>query len=308
MPALAANRCSALLTAGLVTGATVAEQAEDAKARLVAFGWEPESALLHASHFGLAVAPAVTVSYANAYSRATVRDNLCGFSMGTTNAAGLPAAPAVSPMPTVWALNNGVPPSTGINLIAERGLNAPIREALAISASTGLADYNYDGAECLRALLNDRKLSRGIDEIRVVGDLRRKPALIVHGRSDALIPVNHSSRPYLGANNLSEGRRSRLAYIEVTNGQHFDAFLGLPGFDTLFIPLHFYAGQALDMMWAHLTQGSPLPPSQVVRTVPRGGIAGAAPPLVAEQLPPISHKPTAGDRIQVIRGAVTVPD
>lgn len=308
VPALAENRCRALANAGLVEGATAAAQAEDARNRLVAYGWEADSALLHASHFALAT-PAVSVTYANAYAQARVVDDLCGYSMGTTNAtSGLPAPPATSPMPTLWASNNGVPPSTGINLIAERAANGPIREALAVSASTGLADYYWDGAACLRALADERRVTKAIARAWVTGDLDGRPALIVHGRSDTLVPVNHTSRPYLGLNSLREGGRSRLSYIEVTNGQHFDAFLPLAGYDTRLLPLHYYGGQALDLMWAHLVDGVPLPPSQVVRTVPRGGTPGAAPAVTTANLPAIAAAPVGADLITVQRGTVRVPD
>ena len=36
----------------------------------------------------------------------------------------------------------------------------------------------------------------------------------------------------------------------MTNGQHFDAFLSVAGFDTRFVPLHYYNIQALNLMWA----------------------------------------------------------
>ena len=79
-----------------VTGADFISQANDALARLRAAGWEAESDLLHASHWGLQATPAVAVTYANAYSRASVLDNLCGFSFATTNAGGVPAAAAAT--------------------------------------------------------------------------------------------------------------------------------------------------------------------------------------------------------------------
>ena len=137
-PTVAENRCSALAAHGMIDGSTVIEQAEDALARLHAHGWLPDSDLLHASHFSFVVSTATSVTYANAFMRASVTDNLCGYSMGTTDVAGLPAPPTASPMPTLWARNNGVPPSTDINLIAEDAVNGPIREALGISKSTGL--------------------------------------------------------------------------------------------------------------------------------------------------------------------------
>lgn len=122
------------------------------------------------------------------------------------------------------------------------------------------------------------------------------------------MPINHTSRPYLGQNNLREGSSSQLSYIEVVNGQHFEAFLPLAGYDSRFIPLHYYGGQALNLMWSHLTSGTALPPSQVVRTVPRGGTAGAAPAITAANLPAISITPAIGDQITVNNGAVNVPN
>ena len=151
-----------------------------------------------------------------------------------------------------------------------------------------------------------------IDETRRNGNLRGKPAIIVHGRNDALLPVNHTSRPYVALNGRVEGRHSRLSYVEVTNAQHFDSFIGLPavlpGYDSRFVPLHVYLNRALDAMYAHLDSGAALPPSQVVRTVPRGGVPGAAPALTPANLPAISARPAAADRIDVGRGRISVPD
>ncbi|MCM3296621.1 D-(-)-3-hydroxybutyrate oligomer hydrolase, partial [Staphylococcus capitis] len=125
-----------------------------------------------------------------------------------------------------------------------------------------------------------------VDTVRVNANLHGKPAIIVQGRSDALVPVNHASRAYVAQNGISEAGRSQLVFYEVTNGQHFDAFLSVPGFDTRFVPVHYYNVQALNLMWQHLKNGAPLPPSQVIRTVPRGGTPGAAPALTSANLPP----------------------
>jgi 3HB-oligomer hydrolase (3HBOH) len=47
-----------------------------------------------------------------------------------------------------------------------------------------------------------------------------------------------------------------------------------PGFDTIYIPLHRYFIEAMDLMYEHLRHGRVLPPSQVVHTVPRVGTPG----------------------------------
>ena len=138
-------------------------------------------------------------------------------------------------------------------------------------------------------------------------NLHGKPAIIVQGRADALVPINHASRPYLGANQVARASRASLSFYEITNGQHFDAFLSVAGFDTRFVPVHYYNIQALNLMWNHLKNGAPLPPSQVVRTVPRGGTAGAAPALTTANLPAISASP-GSNAISVIGGAVNVPN
>lgn len=60
-------------------------------------------------------------------------------------------------------------------------------------------------------------------------------------------------------------------------------------------------------MWNHLRTGAALPPSQVVRTTPRGGTPGAAPTIsVATNLPPIVLSPAAGDVITFSAASNTV--
>ena len=145
------------------------------------------------------------------------------------------------------------------------------------------------------------------------GNLRGKPTLIVHGRSDALLPVNHTSRPYYALNQRVEGQASQLSYIEVTNAQHFDGFIGLPavlpGYDTRFVPLHLYLNRALDAVYDKLKTGKALPPSQVVRTTPRSGTPGKADPITAAQVPAIAARPAAADAITMLNtNTVFIPD
>ena len=315
--AFAANRCQSLADKGLLSGATTAQRADEALAKMRAYGWEGESDVLHASLAAFEVASAVSVTFANALSRSSVSDNLCGYSFAAVNASfGVDTLDAVS-LATMFATGNGVPPSSNVQLINNAGAFGVLRDLVSFSPSTVRQDFNLDGALCLRELVNGksataRALQRGVDETRRDGDLHGKPALIVHGRNDALLPVNHTSRPYLALNRLVEGRDSRLSYIEVTNAQHFDSFIGLPailpGYDSRFVPLHLYLNRALDAMYAHLREGRALPPSQVLRTVPRGGTPGAAPALAASNVPPIALHPAEGDLIRAQGGTVRVPD
>jgi hydroxybutyrate-dimer hydrolase len=147
---------------------------------------------------------------------------------------------------------------------------------------------------------------------------------VIHGRRDALVFPNLHSRAYYARNQEQEGTKSRLSYIEVTTGQHFDAFISValaravipqpaplpPLFDVQFAPLHYYFVLAMDSMWEHLISGTTLPPSQVVRPTPRGiapyttGIGGNVPML----LPPPSNMPAAGDRIVFESGELHIPE
>ena len=86
-------------------------------------------------------------------------------------------------------------------------------DASSVSPSTGKADFNIDGARVPARALHQPELRRAaatvrasIDAIKRNGNLRGKPAVIVHGRSDTLVSVNHTSRPYYALNKLSRRR------------------------------------------------------------------------------------------------------
>ena len=313
--AASTNRCASLKAKGLLTASTTAAQAEESLDKLIAAGWQPESNILHASHYRFAVPP-VSIAYANEYGRFGVTDNLCGFSYAATDASGKPVALAAASLAQIFGTFNGVGLSGGINIVNNLNPSGPLSDLVSSSPSTGVADLNLDGAICLRNLwtgsdANATRVQTGVKETLRSANLRGKPTIIVAGRSDALVPVNMNERPYFGQNKITEGASSKLSYIEVTNAQHFDAFIdsaAFAGYDSNFVPLHVYFIRAMDSMWALLTRNVPLPPSQVVRTVPRGGTAGAAPALTSANVPPISQTPAAGDQITFSNNVVTVPD
>ncbi|WP_321911804.1 D-(-)-3-hydroxybutyrate oligomer hydrolase [Paraburkholderia sp. J11-2] len=297
-------RCTSLAAAGYIHGGDTQAQANDALARLHEAGYEADSDLLHAPMWDSQAVPAVAVTYADAYTRSSVLDNLCGFNFGTTNAATGAAgvAPAVSPMLTIFGVGNGVPPTNGVNLVYNVTPPGGADHRLATP------DASFAGAACVRALWTkgDPRMRQSVQAISVNANLHGKPAIIVQGRSDALVPINHASRAYLAANSEREGSRSHLSLYEVMNGQHFDAFLAVPGFDTHFVPVHYYNIAALNLMWSHLKNGTPLPPSQVIRTIARGGSPGAAPPLGLANLPAIVENP-GSNAIRANDGVVNVP-
>jgi hydroxybutyrate-dimer hydrolase len=321
-------RCQSLYEKGLVSGDNIDAWAADALAKLRAYGWVADSDILHASHYALAT-PAIAMTYSNAHARASVLDNLCGYSFANTDPnTGDPIPQVVTTQLGSFSTGNGVPPTSGVNIVYNDAANATPdevgkRDILAASPSTGRTDYALDGAICHRNLVEGEDIvsgeplsdtealyatwvQEGIEEVQLTARLRGKPAIIIHGRSDALVPVNHSSRAYYGTNQLVEGRgHRRLRYIEVTNAQHFDAFLPFPEFAERYIPLHVYLIRSLNLMYDHLTSGSALPPSQVVRTVPRGS---AATPITLANVPPIADKPARGNRILFKKNTLYIPD
>ena len=142
-------------------------------------------------------------------------------------------------------------------------------------------------------------------------DHERREVIIVAGRADTQIPLNFNARPYYALNKQVEGAQSKLTYIEVTNAQHFDAFIDsafFPGYDSAYVPLHYYFIKSMDALYANLTASAPLPQSQVVHTVPRGGTPGAAPAITTANVPPISAAPPASNQITFSGNTVTIPD
>ena len=280
----------------------------DSLARMHDYGWEPETDVGHA--FGYFVAPDATATkYVNDHGRFDVRDRVCGYSYAAVDKDGRPVSVPPAQLAQNFAIAPGGAPAGSIDVINDDDPTGPRRSWVSTSRGTGRQDYDIDGAICIRdivvAIAEAARVRAGIKEFLASGKLDGKPMIIVHGRSDDRVPVSFSSRPYVGLNSLQDGDRSQLRYIEVTNAEHFG--VDLPGFDTRMVPLRLYHLRALDMMWAHLTE-APLPESQVVRTKPRGGAPGNAPPLEAANVPPIPLSPRPEDRISVDTGRVTIPE
>jgi hydroxybutyrate-dimer hydrolase len=315
VPAFAVNRCAALKANGLLVATTPQAQADEALDKLLAAGYVTESIPLFATHFTSTYAP-VVASFANEYGRFSVKDNLCGISIAATDATGKPAPSAPATLAQSFGTSNGVPPTAGLALINNNSVGGPINTLISVSPSTGKQDYNIDAGLCWRDLWtgNDafaQRVQSGVKETLRTGNLRGKPTIIVGGRADTQIPVNFNARPYFGLNKQVEGSQSKLSYIEVTNAQHFDAFIdnaAFPGYDSAYVPLHYYFIKAMDALYANLTASVALPQSQVVHTVPRGGTPGAAPAITSANLPPIAATPASANAITFSGNTVTIPD
>jgi len=311
----APGRCTALVAKGLLAGGDLTSQQADAKARLKAYGWLPDSDSLQAAHAGTNVL--VAVSYAYAYGKFSVSDKLCGFSFAATDASGAPIAFTAAQRASSFASQNGI---VG-NVIYEDAVGGAVAYPFGVSPSNHLADQSLDGFLCLRALATgvdpvsgkvlapalaaqSARVKAGMAEVLASGNLHGKPAIIVHGRSDTLIPVNFASRAYLGLNAAVEGAASQLRYIEVLNANHFDSLTSaLPA---NIVPLHVYLFRALDAMLAHLRNPArALPPSQVVRTLVR---SDNSTPITLLNVPALATAPSLSDAIIVSGASVTVPD
>jgi hydroxybutyrate-dimer hydrolase len=136
----------------------------------------------------------------------------------------------------------------------------------------------------------------------VKGNLRGCPAIIVTGRSDAVLPVNHTSRPYVALNHIRE-ENSRLRYYEVKGAHHVDSLNMLYRdkqncrFPVSFVPLHVYYLKTLDLMVDHLKNGVSLPGSQVIR-----------PENPEKNLPDIAPVPVEQDRIRFENNTLVIPE
>jgi hydroxybutyrate-dimer hydrolase len=310
------TRCTALHAKGLLSAATLEDQAVEAQGIINDYGILPEQNIVQPSHWFLFVPQAISVTYANAYGRISVAENLCAYSFAATDPDGIPVPLSAEAEAVLFSTSNGIPPSGGVSLVNNASAEGPKEDR----GST--PDQNLDGALCLRGLSTAidpvtgaplagqaagfaERIAKGIAGILASGNLNGTPSLIVTGRSDAILPPNHTSRAYVGLNQLAEGAGSGLRYLEVLNAQHLDVLNAFAGFNELFIPLHHYFIQALDLMLDHLRNGTPLPASQVVRTTPRGP---GAPPIAPANLPPIAAVPDPGSAITFAAGTLHIPE
>jgi hydroxybutyrate-dimer hydrolase len=310
-----AARCASLHAKGLIASTVLADQATEAQKVINDFGILREQNLVQPGYWFANVSQSISVTYANAYGRFSVVDNLCNYSLGAA-VGGIPGPLVPASEAQIFGTSNGIPPTSGISLINNAAPGGPKEDR----AST--PDQNLDGALCLRSLATGRdaatgaplgatagaqahNISEGIEDIIASGNLHRIPAVFVTGRNDGILPPNFASRAYFGLNNVVEGSLSPLHYYEVTNAHHLDSFNQFATYNAMFIPLHRYFIQAMDLMYDHLRHGGALPPSQVVHTTPRGP---GAPPITPANVPPIAGAPPPSAQITFTGGQVNIPN
>jgi hydroxybutyrate-dimer hydrolase len=314
-------RCADLHTKGLLASTTLAEQATEAQKIINDFGILPEQNLVQPGYWFANVSQSISVTYANAYGRFSVLDNLCAYSLAANGgvSGGAPVPLAATSEAIIFGTSNGIPPTSGIALINNAATGGPREDR----GST--PNQNLDGALCLRSLATGKdavkgtpltglqrgqanRIDEGIEQILATGKLSRIPAIFVQGRNDGILPPNFTSRAYFGLNNVVDGSTSSLHYYEITNAHHLDSFNQFPGYDANYIPLHRYFLQAMDLMYDHLRHGRSLPPSQVVHTIPRGIGTPLPPPITLANVPAIADAPSPSNQIRFTAGQVKIPD
>ena len=305
--------CTALQRIGVLPAGSVSAAAAAARARLLAAGMQPEALVL--GHFNLASSlwPAITAAYGWAYARRAPSDALGGVSFAATDAAGKVRTLSASEAAALWADASGIAPTAGVSLVVcdASGVRHAVNEgslelALAAAPERLLAGVAGAALPAARAALQSG-VRDGRAALVMSARIGNRPVLIVHGRADSLIPVNHCSRAYYAMNQRDRGGRDELCYYELEHAQHFDNCLPLPEFAARYVPMQAWLPRMLDVLERRLTLGVPLPPSQVLRSQPRGNGAGSVPPLEERHLGVLRVDPGA-DRIRFADGVLFVPD
>ncbi|MFA6984932.1 MAG: 3-hydroxybutyrate oligomer hydrolase family protein [Arenimonas sp.] len=270
-PATGAIRCASLHGAGLLQADSAEQQAEEARAVLLAYGWTDAALGAAALSTGLDLWRAVAVTYSSSYARTTAADMPCGYSFQAVDGSGAVRASSVTEQAAWWSDASGIPPGAGVG----------IRDQMA----SGI-DASFPGLQCLRGLWQDSgdvadKARASIAATRSGLPRPGLPVLVMHGADDGLIPAAFTGAAYARWAK-AEGRNVR--YWQVANAQHFDAFLGLPAMASKYLPMLPYAYHGLDAMWAHLADGKPLPGDAQIATIKRGRPDGTSARLAAENL------------------------
>ena len=329
---VAANRCQSLADKGLITGATTAQRADAALAKLQAYGWTDPTQ--RAARVALPRGRHVRrLGVCRRLRQVLGRRQPLRLQPGERRRARRASRRRWRPRRRRSSRTaNGLGGNAGVDVIYNDSVGGAKQYLVGTSPSTGRVDGSLDGQLCLRnlvtgvdtvtgapltgtALANSQRVRAGLADVLLKGNLRGDAG------ADRRRPQRHAGagEPRRARLRRASTRRSRagsnVRYYEIVNGQHFDAFIpslaggaGINGYDVLFVPVHYYFINAMDIMWAKLKNNAPLPPSQVVRTTPRGGTPGAAPPITAANVPKIAATPAAANTISIGSGVINVPN
>lgn len=312
-------RCLSLKEKGLLKGDSIEELAADACGIISSYGIIEEQNMLQPSHYNFDVTRSITFTYISQYGRFDVTDNPCGYSFAAVDQNGKPRAVTLAEQNHFYSDQNGIPPFGIVKLINNLDRNGPLEDRMSASSSSGKKDMNLDGALRLRSLVtgvdeqniplsgemleNHKRVRQGLSEISVSTDTGTCPVIIVTGRADAVLQINHTSRAYAGAKFASGKNCEKFRYYEITNAHHIDVFnysyanKKMCNSPHSFAPLQHYYLRSLEIMVNHVEKKTELPENQVVR-----------PYRPTTDLPDIKNSPPVEDLILFKNKVLKIPD
>ena len=218
------GRCTALQQADLLEAETLEAQIAEAQQKINDYALLASSNIIAHTYTRFDVYASIAMLYPSAYGRFRVTDNLCGYSYAYAIDSGGVPEPKPQILLAADAAGNGIPPSNSTLLIDNSGNDGAGASFRTTLNANGILDEYLAGALCLRRLATGQnidgsaltgeeaqwasRIQTGLDGILGNGNLQGKPSIIIHGRDDALIAVNHSSRYYYGLNHKTEADNS----------------------------------------------------------------------------------------------------
>jgi len=307
----AQNRCDALKKAQLLIHGTPKEALE----KLRQYGWTPEMDR-QLPYFYFKETVALPYQYISAYGRYDVIEDMCNYSVASTQKNPILYVGKVEPLSEIefqqlWGLANGQLPvwlgdeSTMLALVNNQDMHSPRRDFYSSSDSKDEIDYNSKGAICLYNKLKDTRVKNGMKQVSASANLNGIKTFIIHGRNNVKQLPNYTSRAYVALNSKVEGNNSQLRYIEVKNSSYLE---GKPPFDNSLVSIDYYGEDAMEWLWANLTNNATLPDSQVIHAKPRVGKVTLTPDATAQNLVPILQSPNSNDIIKKQNGELIIPN
>ena len=307
----AQNRCDALKKTQLLIHGTPKEALE----KLRQYGWTPEMDR-QLPYFYFKETVALPYQYISAYGRYDVIEDMCNYSVASTQKNPILYVGKVEPLSEIefqqlWGLANGQLPvwlgdeSTMLALVNNQDMHSPRRDFYSSSDSKAEIDYNSKGAICLYNKLKDTRVKNGMKQVSASANLNGIKTFIIHGRNNVKQLPNYTSRAYVALNSKVEGNNSQLRYIEVKNSSYLE---GKPPFDNSLVSIDYYGEDAMEWLWANLTNNATLPDSQVIHAKPRVGKVTLTPDATAQNLVPILQSPNRNDIIKKQNGELIIPN
>ena len=307
----AQNRCDALKKAQLLVYGTPKEALE----KLRQYGWTSEMER-QLPYFYFKETIGLPYQYISAYGHYDIMEKMCNYSVASTQKNPLLYIGKVEPLSEIdfqqlWGLANGQLPiwlgdeSTVLALVNDEDIYSPRRDFYSSSDNKDGIDYNSKGAICLYNKLKEPQVELGMKQVIASANLNGIKTFIIHGRNNVKQLPDYTSRAYVALNSQVEGNNSQLRYIEVKNSSYLE---GKPPFDNSLVSIDYYGEDAIEWLWANLTNNATLPDSQVIHAKPRAGKIAFTPDATAQNLVPILQSPNSSNIIKKENGELIIPN